>query len=103
MKVEYKGYRICDGWSHVYRYSFVHEDYDGAPDANDHRCGGGTTIEDCKKQIDEIEYETDEKECLRLLKKSYPDNKLNDAYDFSSHVFSANDMIDFAIKFKNSL
>lgn len=35
------------------RFSFAHDDYDGAEDAFDHRCGYGATVEDCKAQIDE--------------------------------------------------
>lgn len=36
-------------------YAFVHDDYDGAPDAHDNRCGHGRTLQDCITQIDEIE------------------------------------------------
>lgn len=34
-------------------YSFVHMDYDGAPDGNDNRCGDAQSIADAKAQIDE--------------------------------------------------
>lgn len=34
-------------------WSWVAEDYDGAPDANDHRHGHGKSIEDCIHQINE--------------------------------------------------
>jgi hypothetical protein len=34
-------------------YSFVHMDYDGAPDGNDNRCGCAQSIADAKQQIDE--------------------------------------------------
>jgi hypothetical protein len=37
------------------RYSFSHDDYDGAEDSNDNRYGYGRTIEACKAEIDEIE------------------------------------------------
>jgi hypothetical protein len=37
------------GW---YGWAYVHEDYDGAPDANDHRCGDEKTIQACKEAID---------------------------------------------------
>lgn len=35
-------------------FAFVHDDYDGAPDAGDHRHGFGHTVEDCKEQIAEM-------------------------------------------------
>jgi hypothetical protein len=37
------------------KYAYVHNDYDGAPDAKDHRHGTAKTIEDCIIEIDEIE------------------------------------------------
>ena len=53
----YKGYTIerseLSGASH--KFTFQHKDYDGAPDAGDHRCGYGPTVMDCKQQIEEIE------------------------------------------------
>lgn len=48
----YKNYRICIGY--YVAYEFVHDDYDGAPDANDNRCGHASSIEDAKAQIDEL-------------------------------------------------
>lgn len=36
-------------------YEYVHDDYDGAEDAGDSRCGYGVSIEDCKSQIDDHE------------------------------------------------
>lgn len=36
-------------------YSFSHEDFDGAPDSSDNRCGRGSSIRDCEEQIDELE------------------------------------------------
>lgn len=44
----------------AFDYDFVHEDYDGAPDGGDNRCGSGRSIEDCKAQIDEIELDNAE-------------------------------------------
>lgn len=38
-----------------YDWAFAHDDYDGAPDSGDMRCGVGPSIEDCKRQIDELE------------------------------------------------
>lgn len=40
--------RIVGSWS------FAHEEYDGAPDAGDHRCGDGHDVPDCKRLIDEL-------------------------------------------------
>ena len=40
-----------------FQVGFHHEDYDGAPDANDPRHGTGATVADCVTQIDEIEQE----------------------------------------------
>lgn len=40
--------RNCD-------WAFVHEDFDGAPDSNDNRCGYGESPEDCIERIYEIE------------------------------------------------
>ena len=34
-------------------YEYVHDDYDGAPDAGDNRCGHGQTVEECKAEIDQ--------------------------------------------------
>jgi hypothetical protein len=34
---------------------YAHEDYDGAPDGNDHRCGACESIEACKAEIDDYE------------------------------------------------
>ncbi len=53
--IRYKGYRIYvapgqpDGWS------YVHDDFDGADDANDSRYGYADTVEACKAEIDERE------------------------------------------------
>jgi hypothetical protein len=41
--------------THGYKYEFVHDDYDGADDANDGRCGVAMTVENAKIQIDEME------------------------------------------------
>lgn len=39
------------------QFCYCHDDYDGAPDARDGRFGHGTSIEDCKRQIDEEFYD----------------------------------------------
>lgn len=54
----YKKYKIY--LSHIgivenFEYEFVHDDYDGAEDANDHRYGYATSVDDAKAQIDELE------------------------------------------------
>ena len=59
--IMYQGYMIYhSGWVGFGEFTFVHTDYDGAEDANDHRCGGGESIEDCINQINEyiLTYET---------------------------------------------
>lgn len=55
MSETYRGYVIEPAWGG--RFDFVHQDYDGAPDSKDRRCGLGTSVQDCKAQIDEIESE----------------------------------------------
>ena len=42
--------RCCD-------WQYAHEDFDGAPDANDPRCGTGPDPESCLAEIEEIEEE----------------------------------------------
>ena len=56
--IKYRGYSIyCDRDCTPLKldWNFVHDDYDGAPDANDFRCGREKTIEDCIITINEIE------------------------------------------------
>ena len=60
----YRGFSF-DYWrkpipTSAFDYDFVHEDYDGAPDSGDNRCGSGHSIKDCKQQIDEILLDRDE-------------------------------------------
>ena len=38
-----------------YSYEYYHEDYDGAPDGNNHLTGIATSEEDALEQIEEIE------------------------------------------------
>lgn len=38
--------RACD-------YDYAHEDYDGAPDSGDHRCGNASSLAEAKALIDE--------------------------------------------------
>lgn len=54
----YKGYRIylSDLYeTHGFQYDYVHDGYDGAPDAGDSRCGVAHTIEQAKLEIDDRE------------------------------------------------
>jgi len=44
----------------AYDWDWVHDDYDGAPDSRDHRCGSARTISACKDEIDELEDELQE-------------------------------------------
>ena len=47
----------------IFDYSFVHKDYDGAPDSGDRRWGFGDSVESCKEWIDDmIEEEGEEDE-----------------------------------------
>lgn len=39
------------------KFAFVHDDYDGAPDAWDNRYGVAKSVEDAKAQIDDMEDE----------------------------------------------
>lgn len=57
--IKYKNYTISY-WAkpipdRSHDYDFMHDDFDGADDANDTRCGCGSSIDDCKRQIDEME------------------------------------------------
>lgn len=56
----HKGYRIylSDLYEvHGFQYDYVHDDYDGAEDAGDNRCGQANTVEEAKAEIDECEAE----------------------------------------------
>lgn len=60
-KIEYRGYIIeYDPPPIPIRsrdWAFMANGFDGAPDSGDNRCGTGPTLEDCKRQINEIEDE----------------------------------------------
>ena len=47
-------------------WRFHHDDFDGAPDSNDHRCGNAASLEDAIEQIREMEAEGEDEE-LRYL------------------------------------
>lgn len=52
--IMYRGYRIHHRDSaYDKRWSFIHDDYDGAEDAHDHRLGSESTIEECIVAINE--------------------------------------------------
>lgn len=61
-KITYRGYHIrhdpppipvrCADWQ------WWHDDYDGAPDGNDNRCGHSASLEQAKADIDEMISET---------------------------------------------
>lgn len=66
----YRGFRIFinDQWFGAHdAYAYVHDDFDGAPDAYDNRHGTAATIEDCKTEIDDRFFEDE----LPYVKK-YP-------------------------------
>lgn len=54
--MRYKDYQIVYRPKQIptndYDYDYGHDDYDGAPDAFDNRCGCCGSIEQCKKEID---------------------------------------------------
>lgn len=54
--IVYKDFEICVGpaYTRDSQWQFAHVDYDGP---EDNRCGLGSSIEDCKEQIDELEAE----------------------------------------------
>ena len=47
----YRGFRIY--LSDYEGFCYCHDDYDGAPDAGDNRCGHGQTVAECIDEIDE--------------------------------------------------
>ena len=51
----YKQYEIIVApvFQRQFKFNFCHVDYSGPPDK---RCGFAKTIEECKQQIDELEY-----------------------------------------------
>ena len=57
--MNYKGFIISHDPkpipSRAFDWDYMHEDFDGAPDAEDNRCGNGASLQDCKDQIDDGE------------------------------------------------
>lgn len=59
----YGSYRIYIGEPDLHpslSYSFVHDDFDGAEDAADHRSGHAKSLEEAKRAIDALEQENDQ-------------------------------------------
>lgn len=53
----YRGYHVGPAAyspAPQFDWEFHHEDYDGAPDGNDNRCGRGASAADCMSQIDDL-------------------------------------------------
>ena len=46
--------------SRSHDYDFEHDDYDGAPDSGDNRCGTAANLDEGKEAIEEIEREREE-------------------------------------------
>jgi len=46
---------LNDSGPYEARFAFVHDDYDGAEDSGDKRCGYAETQAECERQIDELE------------------------------------------------
>lgn len=40
-----------------FAYQYLHDDFDGAEDANDYRCGHAATVDECRAEIDDYELE----------------------------------------------
>ncbi len=55
--MKHGNWTITENWKPHGRWEFVHDDYDGAPDSGDHRCGQAATVEDCIDEIKRIEGE----------------------------------------------
>jgi hypothetical protein len=54
MRLVYREVWTISPSTHVFtNYTFIHDDYDGAPDGGDMRCGYGDSVENCMKQIDD--------------------------------------------------
>lgn len=52
--IMYRGYKIYHSAdSYLETWAFVHDSYDGAEDAHDHRHGSAKSIEDCIVAINE--------------------------------------------------
>jgi hypothetical protein len=56
--MEYRGYIIKYDPKPIpdrgFDWDYYHEDYDGAPDSGDRRCGAVATMADAKDMIDEL-------------------------------------------------
>lgn len=56
-QLTYRGYHIRFDPppipTRAFDWAWVHDDYDGAPDGNDTRCGASASLEQAKADIDE--------------------------------------------------
>ena len=85
----YRGYRITYNPKPIptrqFDWDFVHQDYDGAEDANDHRAGSSASLEACKDEIDyleEIEYFDETFEGLNKDDNDGQPDEAQEWYDF---------------------
>lgn len=66
--IKYKGYILVQNPKPIpirsMDWDFYHEDYDGAIDSCDYRCGTGSNLDDCKQLIDEMEDEMEDEQTL---------------------------------------
>lgn len=57
--IRYRGYTITYDpppiGTRAFDWSFEHDDFDGAPDAGDRRCGHAASVAACRAEIDDIE------------------------------------------------
>jgi hypothetical protein len=62
--------------SRAHDWDFVHDDYDGAPDSNDNRCGSARDVKECVREIWMIENEDAEGMTFPLLNNGHSDDQL---------------------------
>ena len=64
MSTQYRDYTISHDPKPIpdrsHDWDFAHDDFDGAPDSYDPRCGTAASLEEAKQRIDEIILEEDE-------------------------------------------
>ncbi len=59
--IEYKKFKIYHSMNGYFKFDYTHDDYDGAPDSNDKRCGSANSFEEVIDQINELISDEDEK------------------------------------------
>lgn len=76
--------------SYMFGYDYTHDDYDGAPDSNDHRYGTCKTIQECKEEIDIYYAENIQIRVVRNIPNAGPTITkfvwMKDAIEFASKV-----------------